>query len=111
MGAVAAPLAVGLLGMGLSAVMSNKMMKNSAADAGQLQALSQQNAQNAIDTMPQLPEAPTGNEADADTNEAEAERKRQLAALSANDKAFNPTGGLGATAPVNTKKKTLGGSL
>ena len=112
MGAVAAPafLAVaGLVGVGLSAYATNKMMKeNSKSQASMLQQL-QTNQDNALATLPETPEAPTNNAADADTNAAEAERQKQLQQMAANEKMVNPTGGLGVTTAANTKKRTLGG--
>lgn len=113
MGAVAAaPILGGVLtlaGAGLSAYAMSQMMKNNTAGMSQLTQLQQQNNESALDTLPQAPQAPTGNAADAATNEAEAERQRQLAAMAANESATNPTGGLGLATPANTKKKTLGG--
>lgn len=112
MGAAAAPIIGGLIsvaGAGLSAFAMSKMMKNNTEDMGKLSQLAQQNNQDALSSLPKAPEAPTGNAADAATNEAEAERQKQLAAMAANEAATNPTGGLGLSTPANTKKKTLGG--
>ena len=109
LGAVAGPLIAGVATAGISAIAMNSMMKNNQKDASQLMALAQQNDQSAMSTLPKVPEAPTGNASDATTNEAEAERQKQLAAMAASDAAVNPTGGLGLSDKAPTKKKTLGG--
>lgn len=108
MGAVA-PIIGGVLGLaGLSAYAMSKAMKGQGdSNAAALQALSQQNQQNAIDT---LPETPTNIDT-GQNEEAEAARQQQLQLMAANDAAVNPTGGLGVTSQANTKKKTLGGGI
>ncbi len=112
-GAVVGGLAMaGLTAYGMSKMQKSMMNQN----YGQLQAIQNSaiqnsNAAQAVDTLPQAPEAPTGNETDAETNAAEQERQKQLAAMAANDAMVNPTSGLGLSTPANTKKKTLGGGL
>lgn len=115
MGAAAAPIIGGLVaaaGVGVSGYMANKAMKDqqSAMQAQLTQLQSSNTAANAAATLPSLPEAPTNNAADAETNEAEAERQRQLAASRANEAWVNPNGGLGVTSLAKTKKRTLGGA-
>lgn len=115
MGAVAAPViggALGLAGAGLTAYAMSKMMKNNQSDQhAMLSRLQSGNYADAQATLPKTPEAPTGNAADAAANGAEAERQRQLRLLAANEALVNPTGGLGVAAPANTKKRTLGGGM
>ncbi len=107
-GAVVGGLAMaGLTAYGMSKMQKSMMNQN----YGQLQAIQNSNAAQAVDTLPQAPEAPTGDAADAETNAAEQERQKQLAAMAANDAMVNPTSGLGLSTPANTKKKTLGGGL
>ena len=109
MGAVVAPL-IGLATAGISAYATSRMLKNNQnSQMASLQSMQNTNYQNAVNTLPTAPEAPTNNAADAATNEAEAERQKQLAAMAKNEAAVNPTGGLGVTTQANTKKKTLGG--
>ena len=111
----AAPIIGGVLGLagaGLTAYSMSKMMKNNQSQQmSMLQQLQNDNFANAQATLPKTPEAPTGNAADAATNEAEAERQKQLKLLAANEKLVNPTGGLGVTQKANTKKRTLGGGV
>jgi hypothetical protein len=97
----------GLTAYGMSRMQKN-MMNQSAA---QLQSIQNNNASQAVETLPKAPEAPTGNEGDATANPAEQERQKQLAAMADNAAMVNPTGGLGLSTTANTKKKTLGGGL
>ena len=115
MGAAAAPIIGGVLGLagaGLTAYSMSKMMKNNQSQQMSMsQQLQQSNYADAVASLPEAPKAPTGDAADAETNAAEAERQKQLRAMAANDKLVNPTGGLGDTSQANTKKRTLGGGL
>ncbi len=102
-----------LLGVGLAAgsyIAMNKALKNTQnSAASQLQNITQNN-QEALATLPEMPEAPTNNPDDAETNASEKERQRQLAAMEAQRQATNPTGGLGVTGtPTVRKKQALGG--
>lgn len=111
MGMTALAVVGGLATAGLTAYSMSQMSKAQNQSAGQLKAIQNNNAAQAIDTVPKPPKAPTGNEADAGKNPAEEARKQRLAAMAANEAMVNPTSGLGLSAPANTKKKTLGGGL
>lgn len=106
MGGLAVPL-LATAGAGLVAyTMGQRQTKANDASAANLMSLSNQQNQQALDT---LPDAPT--DIDTGNNEAaEAARQEQLRQMSSNEASVNPTGGLGDTSTVGTKKKTLGGA-
>lgn len=105
MGAVA-PILGTIATVGLSAYAANKMMSSMNDQSSALSALSTQNAQTALDTVPDAPVDIDSGEND----EAEAARLEQQQLAAANEASVSTTGGLGLTTQANTKKKTLGGA-
>lgn len=95
-----------LLGAGVLAyTMGNSMSNSLNSSASNLTALSNQQSQTALETLPDQP-----TDIDSGENaEAEAARQQQLQQMAANEASVNPTKGLGDTSAANTKKKTLGG--
>lgn len=110
MGGLASALIIGGAAVGASALLSNKLMGAQQKDASGL--LDYQPDQSVLAGIPQVPQPPTGNAADAATNEAEAERKRQLAAIEDQDRQnmVNPTGALGDTSRANVGTKNALGT-
>lgn len=107
MGAAAFPLLAATAGAGLVAyTMGNSLKNQNNASAESLMQLSNQQSQDALNTLPETPtDIDTG-----ENDEAEAARRQQQQAMAANEARVNPTGSLGVTSTANTKKKTLGGA-